>query len=177
MSITQFSKYNRIIVSGLLPLLTLLLIIDPAMAGQEPAQDEGVQPTNVKWSVKDDIIIINYDLSSNPDSKYRVDVTMKRESDPEFTAVPLTIEGDVGEGYFAGKNREIRWYYRRDYPQGFQGEGYYFEIRIVETGKESVWLYYAIGAAAVTGGVLAFLISKNQGDIPVGTIPGPPGRP
>jgi hypothetical protein len=177
MSINQFSKYNRIIITGLFPFLILLLITDPGLAGQDPSEEAGVHPTNIRWSVKDDVIIINYDLASNPDSKYKVDITMKRETDPEFTAIPLSVEGDIGEGYFAGTNKEIRWYYRRDYPQGFQGEGYFFEISIIETGKESAWLYYAIGAAAVTGGVLAFLISKNQGDIPVGTIPGPPGRP
>jgi hypothetical protein len=102
---------------------------------------------------------------------------MKRDNDPSFEAEPITVEGDIGEGYFSGTNREIRWYYRRDYPAGFEGEGYYFEIHVKQLGKQSKWLYYTVGAAAVVGGVVAFLVSKNQDELPPGGIPLPPGRP
>ena len=167
-------RYQRPIVCAMLPLLALMLLQTPAQAAR---QDDQPQGTNIKWTVKDDIIVINYDLKTDPDLKFRVDVIMKRESDATFAATPLTVEGDIGEGYFAGTNREIRWYYRRDYPQGFEGEGYYFEFKVQEIGKESKWLYYAIGAAAVAGGVVAFLVSKNQDELPAGGIPLPPGRP
>ncbi len=167
-------RYQRQIVLAVLPFLAALLLHSPVMAQQE---DEKPQGTNVKWTVKDDIIVINYDLKTDPDLKFKVDVVMKRETDPAFSAAPVTTEGDIGEGYFAGTNREIRWYYRRDYPQGFEGEGYYFEIHVQEIGKESKWLYYAVGAAAIAGGVIAFLVSKNQNELPPGGIPLPPGRP
>lgn len=168
-------RFQRQIICAILPLLTVMLLKTPAEAA---LQDEGQpQGTNVKWAVKDDIIVINYDLKTELDLKFKVDIVMKREGEASFEALPLTVEGDIGEGYFAGSNREIRWYYRRDYPQGFEGEGYYFEIKVVEIGKESQWLYYALGAAAVAGGIVAFLVSKNQEELPAGGIPLPPGRP
>ena len=167
-------RYQRPIVLAMLPLLTLMLLWTPAKASQDDDKPHG---TNVKWTVKDEIIVVNYDLKTDPDLKFKVDIVMKRESDPSFSAMPLTVEGDMGEGYFSGTNREIRWYYRRDYPQGFEGEGYYFEIHVQEIGKENNWLYYALGAAAVAGGVVAILVSKNQNEPPAPVIPLPPGRP
>ena len=173
MIMKRILRYQRLIILGMLPLLSVMLLHTPALA----QEDEKPQGTNVKWTLKDDVIVINYDLKTDPDLKFKVDIIMKRETDPAFSAVPITVEGDVGEGYFAGTNREIRWYYRRDFPQGFEGEGYYFEIHVQQMGKESKWLYYALGAAAVAGGVVAFLVSKNQDELPPGGIPLPPGRP
>jgi hypothetical protein len=102
---------------------------------------------------------------------------MKREGDETFAATPLTVEGDVGDGFFAGKNREIRWYYRRDYPSGFQGSGYYFEFRIEKIGEDNTLLYYDLGAAAIAGGVIAFIVGGSQEEPPVVGIPAPPPRP
>ena len=160
-------RYRRIIIGGLLPLLCVMLIEIPAWAG-ENAERNIIKNTEVKWNVRDDIIVINYDLKTDPNLKFKVDLMMKKDTDSSFSAVPFTVEGDVGEGYFAGTNREIRWYYRRDFPQGFEGDGYFFEIHIQEKEieKESSWLYYALGAAVVAGGMAAFLISKNQEELP-----------
>jgi hypothetical protein len=174
MFMTRILGYRRLILGGLLPFLAAMLLHVPARADVQDTQPQG---TNVKWSVKDDVIVINYDLKTDPDLKFRVDIVMKRETDAEFAAEPVTVEGDIGDGYFAGTNREIRWYYRRDYPQGFEGEGYYFEIQVRPIGKESKWMYYTVGAAAILGGVVAFLVSKNQDELPPGGIPLPPGRP
>ncbi len=175
--ITSMDKLRKPIIYGLLPLLLCLMGGVPALAGDEPRADEEVQGTNIRWVVKDDVIIINYDLMESVDIKYRVDVIMKREGDEAFAAIPLTVEGDIGEGFYAGKNREIRWYYRRDYPSGFQGAGYYFEFRIEKTGEDNTLLYYTLGAAAIAGGVLAFIIGGSQESPPVVGIPGPPARP
>lgn len=171
-----FMKIRKPVIFGMLPLFLFLMTDLPALAGNEPmAQD--VQGTNIRWVVKDEVIIINYDLLEAADIKYRVNVIMKREGDDEFAAVPLTVEGDVGDGFFAGKNREIRWYYRRDYPSGFQGAGYYFEFRVEKIGEDNSMLYYALGAAAIAGGVIAFIVGRSQEEPPVVGIPGPPARP
>lgn len=171
-----FEKLRRPVAALLLPLFLLLIAPPPASAG-DPPPDEEVQGTNVRWVVRDDVIIINYDLLESTDIKYRVDVIMKREGDEAFAAIPLTVEGDIGEGFFAGKNREIRWYFRRDYPSGFQGAGYYFEFRIEKVGEDNTMLYYALGAAAIAGGVIAFIVGRSQETPPVVGIPGPPARP
>jgi hypothetical protein len=44
---------------------------------------------------------------------------------------------------------------------------------------ESNWIYYALGAAALAGGVVALLISKNQNgqSSAASELPTPPGRP
>ena len=175
--IRLFEKLRKPVIFGILPFFLFLAIRPCAVAGDLPPDDEEVQGTNIRWTVRDDVIIINYDLLESVDAKYRVDVIMKREGDEAFAAIPLTVEGDIGEGFFAGKNREIRWYYRRDYPSGFQGAGYFFEFRIEKTGEDNTVLYYALGAAAIAGGVIAFIVGGSQEDPPVVGIPEPPPRP
>ncbi len=172
-----FDKLKKPVIFGILPILFCLVTDIRVIAGEQPPDDEEVQGTNIRWMVKDDVIIINYDLLESVDIKYRVDVIMKREGDEAFAAIPLTVEGDIGEGFFAGKNREIRWYYRRDYPSGFQGAGYFFEFRVEKIGEDNTVLYYALGAAAIAGGVLAFIIGRSQEEPPIVGIPGPPVRP
>jgi hypothetical protein len=159
-------RRRRIIISGLLPLLCAMLVAAPAWAALRH-DGSSARSTAVKWNLKDNMIVINYDLPTDPDAKYVVGVVMKQESDPSFAAVPVAVEGDVGEGYFAGTNREIRWHFRKDYPQGLVGDDYFFEIQIQAQDKPSTsgWIYAALGVAAVTGGVLAFVISKNQSEL------------
>jgi hypothetical protein len=177
MILTAFLRYRRSIALFMLPFVSILVLHIPATA-QEPAAADETRGTNIKWTTKGDIIVVNYDLSGSPESKVAVSVVMKKEGDPAFSAVPLTVEGDVGEGFFAGTNKEIRWYYRRDYPQGFQGEGYYFEIHVQDVGQPTTWLYYVIGGAALTGGIIALLVSKNQNTVtPAVELPLPPDRP
>lgn len=175
--IALIDRIRKPVVCGLLPILLLLFTEPGGAAAGRPADDEEVQGTNIRWTVKDDVIVINYDLLESVDIKYRVDVIMKREGDEAFAATPLTVEGDIGEGFFAGKNREIRWYYRRDYPSGFQGAGYFFEFRIEKIGEDNTLLYYALGAAAIAGGVIAFIVGGSQEEPPVVGIPAPPPRP
>jgi len=175
--INAFDRLKKPLILGLLPLLFCLLANVTALAGGgDPLQDE-VQGTNIRWEVKDEVIIINYDLLEPTDIKYRVNLIMKREGEEAFTAIPLTMEGDVGEGFLAGRNREIRWYYRRDYPSGFQGAGYYFELRVEKIGEDNSTLYYLLGAGAIAGGVLAFIIGRSQETPPQVGLPGPPLRP
>ncbi len=177
MILTKLLRYRRTVVLFLLPFVGLLVIHVPA-EGQDQQSAGGTRATNVKWTTRGDLIIVNYDCAVSPDTKVAVGVVMKKENDSTFTATPETVEGDVGEGYFGGTNREIRWYYRRDYPQGFQGEGYFFEIQVQTVGTPMTWLYYVIGGAAVTGGIIALLVSKNQNTVtPSVELPLPPDRP
>ena len=133
MLMNTMQRLRRPVLGTLLPFLLALLLHTPATAG---TLEDAPQGTNVKWTVKDDVIVINYDLKTDPELKFSVDIVMKRDNDPSFEAEPVTVEGDIGEGYFSGTNREIRWYYRRDFPQGFEGEGYYFEIHVKQLAKQ-----------------------------------------
>ena len=171
-----FMKIRKPVISGMLPLFLCLMTDVKVLAGNEPA-DQDVQGTNIRWVVKDEVIIINYDLLEPSENRYRVNLVMRREGDDEFTALPQTVEGDIGEGFFAGQNREIRWYFRRDYPDGFQGAGYYFEFRIEIVGQDNTILYYALGAAAIAGGIIAFVVGRSQDEPPEVGLPVPPVRP
>lgn len=167
-------RYNKpVIVVLLLPLLIMLCHFKSYARGQE--FDDAV--SNVSWKVEGNYIIITYDLKGSPSQRYDVNIIMLRENVPSFRLVPQSVEGDIAEGYFAGPGREIRWKYRDDYPPGFQGEGYYFEIRVKTVSGDKTWLYYALGAAAVAGGVVAFIVSSKQAEEQPPRLPLPPPRP
>lgn len=152
----------------------LLTIVSPSLLR---AQDEEENPiTNVNWKVDGDEIIITYDLKGDPDKRYDVTVVMLREDVSSFRIVPQNAEGDVGIGFFAGPGRQITWSYKKDYPAGFQGEGYYFEVRVKSAGGDNTWLYYTIGATALVGGVVAILLATKEASSEK-ELPFPPGRP
>ncbi len=175
MILTILHRYRRPIIIGLLPVM-LLLLIDAKMYAQE--KGGGERTSNIKWVLKGEVIVINYDLKGSPDTKYEISTVMKREGDPSFSVDPGTVEGDVGVGLFAGINKEIRWFYRRDIPQGLQGTDYYFEIHVKPVKEGSNLIYYVIGGAAVAGGIIALLVSKGQNtSVPPLDLPTPPGRP
>ena len=176
MMMKTFDRSKRLIIPVLI-LLLLLLFPGAPVFGQGKSPEE-VQTSNLKWSIKDDVILLNYDLTGSPDDEFDLSIAMKKEGEASFAVVPKTAEGDIGRGYFAGKGREIRWFYRTDYPGGFSGEGYYFEIHVQLVRKQSKLLYYALGAAALAGGILALIVSRN-GDQPPPPyeLPGPPARP
>ena len=177
MRIAVFSRYQRLITIVVLPVLALFLFHEPAEARKR--KDEEPKVTNIRWVTKNDMIVVNYDLKGSSDAKYEIDIVMKNEKDATFSLVPTSVDGDIGQGMFAGTNREIRWYYRHDYPKGFEGAGYYIEIHAKTVGGQSNLLYYIIGAAAVTGGVIALVVGKGQssGGNGITYLPMPPGRP
>jgi hypothetical protein len=176
MAIMKFSRHQRLFALCLFPLM-LFFLLEAPVVGQEKSAEEA-RATNVKWTTKGDVISVNYDLTGSLENKYTITVMMKKESDPSFSATPLTVEGDVGEGVLAGTNKELQWYYRRDYPQGFQGEGYFFEILVKPVHQQNMLLYYILGGVAVTGGIVALVISKGQSNPVISTaLPMPPPRP
>jgi hypothetical protein len=176
MFMKKLAEYQGTIVALLLPILCAMLLREPAHAQGAASDTAGVK--NVKWSINNDVVTINYDLAGSPGDKFAVRIIMKKENDPSVNVVPKAVEGDIGEGFFAGTNREIRWYFRNELPQGLAGEGYFFEIHTQVVGSETNWMYYALGAA-VAGGVVALIVGKNSGSGPPPAVelPLPPGRP
>ena len=172
-------RYRRLIILFLLPCVGILLLHSPVAARADDDANKDATISNIRWTTKSNMIIINYDLNGSADSKYSIDIVMKRENDPTFSIIPKSVEGQIGQGAFAGQNREIRWSYQRDYPRGFEGEGYYFEIHVQTMSEKSMMLYYIVGAAALTGGLVAVLLGKGQGGTFNGNLelPTPPVRP
>jgi len=112
MIFTCLTYYKRRIILGTLPLLFLFLI-DVSSFGQIKNIDE-VYCMNVKWFASAEVVTISYDLIGNPQTKYKVDIVLKKETYPEFHLVPFFVEGDIGDGYFAGSSKQILWYFHRD---------------------------------------------------------------
>lgn len=169
--------YNKLrpITVCMIPILITFFVTEALFSQSQ--SDESPVITNVKWVTKSDIITIKYDLVGSTKNKYEINVVMKKEDDPTFSIIPLTIEGDIGEGYYAGEDKEIRWYYRRDYPQGFSKEGYYFEIFVKQVPESKTWFYYVLGGVAATAGIVAIITSKGRSDEKPKELPYPPTRP
>jgi hypothetical protein len=169
----KISKIKNFIIIFLLPIYALTIYSE--CLGQE-IKDE-IHAENIKWNLKNETILVTYDLSGSSDQEFKLDITMRRESDPEFRITPTTVEGDIGKGFFSGTNKEIRWYYRRDFPQGLQGDDYYFEFKVSKLAKQNNLLYYIAGGVAVTAGIVALLAGKNPSAPPPHELPFPPMRP
>ncbi|MGE5812667.1 MAG: hypothetical protein ACM339_14255 [Ignavibacteria bacterium] len=127
-------------------------------------------------------IFIYYELKGDPASEYRVDVKLKRTSDPSFEVVPSVMIGDVGKGKFAGGKRTIIWHLNSEEEAKLEGEDFYFDVKAekIEEGGGIPWWVYA-GSAAVAGGVAAIFLLKESdsgSETPsTTTFPNPPGRP
>lgn len=150
-----------------------------SLAAAFPLQDEPMRIENIDWKVEGDVVLITYDLIASSEELYRVDLVLKNEKDASFRYVPEQTSGAIGEGEFGGVRRVIRWEYRKDVPEGFSGDGYYFEITVESIHGMSPWVYVA-GGVAVVGGAAILLLGKSGGTLPPKNgkqLPDPPVRP
>lgn len=168
------------------PIVALILLSMLTLSSQEvvfPQDPKGVpyRITNQDWRIEGNVVTITYDLIGVADKSYVVAVALLRENDSKFKLVPRSVSGNTGIGKFAGTGRIIVWDYKKDVPQGLAGEGYYFELVVVEaTGNGNTWLYYILGGVVAAGGTAGYLMStKSSGSNGTVTseLPGPPGRP
>ncbi len=166
-------RYRRIILSWTIPLLLVLFIDIPSFAQSKSGE---LKATNLKWTIKSDVIVINYDLMGSLREKYEIKVTVKNENDSLFSLIPTSLEGDAGIGYFGGPDREIQWYFKKDLPGGLSGEGYYFEISVKTVTWWKNWYYYVLGGTALTVGTILLLTGKST-TTTVSELPLPPARP
>ncbi len=135
---------------------------------------------NVRFEINGELIRIYYDLSGSPDKLYRVAVTLRRQSDPTFSAVPLHVSGDLGGIVLPGDKRRVTWDFLKDFPAGLPGNDYYFVVDVEAPQSEglSSW-WYVGGGAVVLGGLIALLAhgSTTQPPLPPDNFPTPPQRP
>ncbi len=121
------------------------------------AQDD-LAVRNVRFEITGELIRIYYDLSGSPDKLYRVSVTLRRKSDPTFSAVPMHVSGDLGGIVLPGDKRRVTWDFLKDFPAGLPGDDYYFVIDVEAPASEGLdpW-WYVGGGALVLGGLIALL--------------------
>ncbi|MFI5236317.1 MAG: hypothetical protein ACHQLA_00085 [Ignavibacteriales bacterium] len=161
-----------------------LMIVQPVIPQSTSGDKEGDIAENVKFTVINKKIYINYDLPGNSNQLYDVSLILKRISNSEAVYEPITVSGDIGEGRHGGKNKLITWDMQKDFPGGLSGEDFYFVVRAEKITEESNLLMWAgIGLATVAAVVTYVVVggaeteSSEQDPGGSGSFPPPPGRP
>lgn len=179
MNILTMTRLIRPVSAAILPFL-LIFLVDVHLFGQEKQEGKG-KVENAQWKVAGDVVVITYDLVSDPALQYEVHVTLTRESNRNFKLVPKSATGAIGKGKFAGSRMEIRWEYMKDVPEGLEGDDYVFEfvINVIrEEGGGSNWIYYVggVGLAGVAAAVLLGGKKESTGTTngTTGQLPAPP---
>lgn len=131
--------------------------------------------TNIYFEAYDNEVIVYYDLSGDKEDEYEVEVFLKSEMDPFFRVKPTHVTGDIGEGYFVGKERKVVWQYTRDFAAPLDGDDFYFEVTATKLG--GIPWYYYVGGAGLAGGLAAILLIKKDEGTTRTPIKEPPDRP
>lgn len=85
----------------------------------------------MEQKVLENVIEIYYDLPEDLGKAYIISFELFRQSDKNFKITPKTLSGNVGLGYFSGKNNKIVWHYLIDYPDGFPSAfDYYAKVYV-----------------------------------------------
>jgi hypothetical protein len=162
-------------------LIAAVLLSSVAIA--TPKSNTPPKVSDVAFSVHDGKVIIKYTLAGNVSAKYRVSVNLKRKSDPSYEYWPAFVTGDVGEGRFVGRNREIVWEIKKDFPGGVLGDDYYFVVEAEEVAEEHgttlmTWIGSGIALAAATIACIVLLSSKSvSSNSSTSGLPVRPGKP
>ena len=158
-------------------LLASLLLAEPLVPSLALC-GESISVSNVQFAVSENKILITYDLIGSPDESYMITVTLRRKQVSSYQYVPKSVTGDIGEGKYSGTGRQISWDILRDYPDGLDGDDYYFRIEATMIPKSSYLLYYIGGGAVVAGAAAYLLFFNNTGtQQQQWTFPQPIGRP
>ena len=159
-----------------------IIILCLTLTSTSLSQNEKISSS---FRVVEGIILIDYEIENgDPGSDYEISIVLLKSSDNSFQYTPEVLEGDIGEGRFAGKKNTIKWLYTSAEEELLsEGEDYYFEVKADKVTGGSTWYYYAGGA--VVAGIAAFLLSSGGGEEDgttngggtTQTIADPPGRP
>ncbi|MFH0991059.1 MAG: hypothetical protein V1799_13705 [bacterium] len=139
---------------------------------------EDIVVKNIRFEFTGNKVLIHYDVIGPAGQQYNIKVLLKRRKNPRFEFVPKAISGDVGEGRSGGYGKQIVWEIERDFPNGLDGDDFYFRIEAEVITAGSSLLYYLGGGAVVVGTAAYFLLmKKTDSGVSEGTFPKPIGRP
>ena len=140
---------------------------------------EDVTVRNVRFELSGQLIIVFYDLQGPEGGDYTVKLLLKRKQDPSFQYAPRTLTGDVGQGRFAGINRQITWDIQKEFQEGLEGADYYFVVEAEMISSRTSILWYIGGGAAIVAGVAVLLLGKGAQTATAAedVFPKPIGRP
>ena len=157
--------------------LSAVLVIEVTPTHLYPQEANKVK--NVRFEILGTQLVIRYDLAA-PNDTYKVRVVLRKESESGFVYVPRLLSGDVGEGEFAGTNRQVTWDFLAEFPGGLDGDDFYFVVEAEKAPwKLSPWYYIAGGVVAVGAASVYLLTQKSTttvNSLPEG-FPSPVGRP
>ena len=127
------------------------------------AHGQTLKVENVKFAEKDSKIYVTYDFSGNPKKKYNISLALSYDFGTTYTMKPITLSGDVGKGVVPGMEKKIEWDMFKDYPDGLQGEGFIFAVRV---NKDQIkkWLPYALSGTGVAGGLVWYYMKSQAKD-------------
>jgi hypothetical protein len=163
--------------------LTLVAVLMVQLAAPAFAED-AVAVTNVRFEVRGELIYVYYDLAGDGQKAHRVSLYLRRDSEPSFVYRPLNVTGEIGTIVFPASGKRITWEFTKDFPEGLQGEDFYFEVEAEAPGGTGGIspLVFIGGGIAVIGGIVAIVLSGGGTDNPPPPptdtgFPPPPGRP
>jgi hypothetical protein len=119
---------------------------------------------------------IKYDLDGDADKDYSINFYLLDKNNPNYNYQLKMLNGDAGEGKFAGSNRTAVWNYENEFKGGIDNDGLYLKITAEKIGGGIAW-YVWVGGVVVAGGVAAVLILNKKHPGPSPVIPAPPIRP
>jgi len=120
---------------------------------------------NVRFEASNQVVVVSYDLLGLVDREYKVTLTLKKEGDALFQYRPAATRGNIGIGRFAGRGRRIIWDISGDYPDGLEGNDYYFIVEAQQIQSESSTLPWIVGGAGILVaniGMFVLLSSKEN---------------
>jgi hypothetical protein len=157
----------------------LLVVALGGLCGTVRSQDREDTESNVgnvRFESLGDQVSILYDLDGGQDDRFRVTVSLRRESDASFRHPLLKVSGDVGPAVFAGMYKRIVWDMKGEFPDGLPGEDYYFVVHADPVSSGSFPLLWVGAGVAVIGGVASYLLLQKD-DAGSSSVQGPPGFP
>ena len=175
MIVQQCSRHLTLPVTALLAGLVLMLAPITLLASdRDPGQPHA---TNVDWVMDGEQMVISYDLIGEANTRYVVDLALRRRGDPEFRVVPVHVIGDVGEGKFAGPGRVVRWQVAEDLGGLPKGDDFLVEV-LIDEPSELPWFLVVVGVAVTSATVYSLVQNGEEvGPPPISELPAPPARP
>jgi hypothetical protein len=178
MKIAKYFLRERLVM-----ILSLIVIITPVVFSQSISNSkDGDVAENVEYKVANGKVIITYDLPGSTDQLYDVSLILKRTSNVEDAYEPKSVSGDIGEERYGGKNKQIIWEIKKDFPEGLTGEDFYFIIRAEKINEGSNILMWAGFGLAAVAAVVTYVVVGEESESastqnPGSSFPLPPGRP
>ena len=173
------SRYFRPIIVILM--FSIVIPSTKGLSGQEVHKNGSSSSIqNVDWKLEDEHFIVTYDLIDQP-GDYFVTFSLFKEGDSTFVVHPIIATGDIGNVSSVGRGKKIIWEFRKDLVNGLEPANYSFEVYATRKNTEGglPWGYVGLGAVAMAGGALIYILTKQGDNGPSGnnSLPGPPLRP